>query len=1143
MAVTPTTWAVPALLILLLAADPWVVLALSLLTTVTFFLVLELKTLRSPLRASIMESISFARELHVDEAFRDMMPCFEGKETEANWPQREKNVLKMRRITKGNAPVKYTSAYLSGIKTLLDGILKNVSSVRTTLSSTTCLLVQEVAQTAGTGIDPMVEIMMQTLLKLCGNTKVIFANNGNATVAAIMKHATYNIRLLQHILTAASDRNMRPRLFAAEWLRLIIDRTASHKHVLELNGGLDLIDKIFKKGFADKDPKVRDTVRDTYWAFWKLYKSRAEAIVATLDGKQQELVMKHSANPSLEQTSNTVAGPEGSKHSKSVSRPTTPHQPEPAKSSIKEQIRAARLAKECKAPPTATISNLDGNKDALAMKHPVRHIPEQTSSIVAGPEVTKQSKIISRPTTPHHPESAKSSIREQIKAARLAKDEKASQTAVTAIATATAVQTVTAASTATDKPARYPGESFRDFMERTRPQREAKRRERDAIFRKENPDAPLTASEFHDRIILRVAQRVALQNQANTPKAEVSQPHLDSAQRSNGPLATTHHLPAANEVAASGAAAPRGLQSAPVRFPQQRSKSNTSVSRVVPTSILKRTNFNDSIKLDSTADLSHLHDQTRKPVELAVPKDGVADTASEMTTDYFLEMALASHADDLKAEALKSEALKVEALKVDASIIDPQDDKRVDSGSTTIHHPMTDRVRFAPGSPMRITYVWRDSDSESQSSDSTSDVSAGQNLSIETSPQPLFTDFIRINRTREMEKSPLRNVFDYDSFESRSEGSERLEIRLPDHEPGLRDESAERAAVREFTPSTPSLSVSEGRPALRSVTLNTLPSLPSSTADSSDKSSVSLTPWDSGTIRPYQNMSKQRKQAPPGAIVDSAIRALANMTIDEHGFKVLQKTIKRSSENELFPAESARFASFLHYLCDAIEKESYKIEHTSRELTRQLIYTLRLTVEHFPNQFDTYQPRTYLCLGIAFANFSGPLFDLRMREELCTIAAAVTHDTDVDDDTIRFLLEQTEEWAWEDNHVTIQFRLAVLERIVVKVFVRLDRPLPDDIRQALTPLVKRFLATRPEYQRHLVSFIVMLHQLYPNEREFAYEFGDLPEYIKNMMCYFQAENLRDSYVRQSSGEYWIEMAGDDPRYGAPDSRNSSASYY
>ena len=224
-----------------------------------------------------LEPIFMESPKNLEETFREMHPYFEGKETEQNWLKREKSVLKMRKITKGNAPQDFTINYLACVKGLLDGILKTVNSLRTTLCTTGCHLIQDIARAVGPGLDNMVEILLQNLVKLCASTKKITAAKGNDTVTTIMTHVSYNVRLLQHIHSACQDKNVQPRSHACGWLKVIINRHAHHKSTIEYAGGLDLVEKCLKAGLVDRDPNVRESMRPTYWAFARRWPEKSEA--------------------------------------------------------------------------------------------------------------------------------------------------------------------------------------------------------------------------------------------------------------------------------------------------------------------------------------------------------------------------------------------------------------------------------------------------------------------------------------------------------------------------------------------------------------------------------------------------------------------------------------------------------------------------------------------------------------------------------------------------------------------------------------------------------------------------------------------------------------------------------------------------
>ncbi|KAG5291941.1 HEAT repeat protein [Histoplasma ohiense] len=246
------------------------------------------------------------REL--DEIFREMLPYFEGRESEQNWILREKSILKLRRITKGNAPTDFQHNYLVGIKSVLDGILKAVNSLRTTLSAAGCSLIQDIARANGPAIDPMVEVLLLNMIKVCASLKKISAQNGNLTVDAIIGNVSYTSRIVQHLWLACQDKNVQPRLFVTGWIQTLIMKHSGHRGLIEHSGGVDVLEKCIKKGLGDANPGVRENMRSTFWTFARMWADRAEGIMSTMDAKSRSLLERDPGNPNLDANSLSTNG-------------------------------------------------------------------------------------------------------------------------------------------------------------------------------------------------------------------------------------------------------------------------------------------------------------------------------------------------------------------------------------------------------------------------------------------------------------------------------------------------------------------------------------------------------------------------------------------------------------------------------------------------------------------------------------------------------------------------------------------------------------------------------------------------------------------------------------------------------------------
>ncbi|KAK4972910.1 suppressor of tub2 mutation [Elasticomyces elasticus] len=250
-----------------------------------------------PTETVSMDPLFVHSHRELEDIYRDMLPYFEGKEDEHNWTLRDKSVFKIRRLLKGNAPNEYHQAFMAGIKSALDGILKVANSLRTTMATNGSQLVQEMARTLGPALDAQVEQLLQNFIKMSGVTKPIAAQHGRTTCEAIFQNCSYHTRMMQHLWNAAQDKNASARQCVPEWLKIILKRQAGYKQHFETSGGLELAEKTIKKGLDDPKPTVKENMRGAYWTFARTWPDKAEKIMASLDQKSQTALQKDSNNP------------------------------------------------------------------------------------------------------------------------------------------------------------------------------------------------------------------------------------------------------------------------------------------------------------------------------------------------------------------------------------------------------------------------------------------------------------------------------------------------------------------------------------------------------------------------------------------------------------------------------------------------------------------------------------------------------------------------------------------------------------------------------------------------------------------------------------------------------------------------------
>ncbi|WEW55891.1 suppressor of tub2 mutation [Emydomyces testavorans] len=346
--------------------------------------------------AETIEPLYVNSHREFDDIIREMLPHFEGKESEQNWILREKSIIKLRRLTKGNAFHDFQQYYLTGIKSALDGILKTANSLRTTVSAAGCHLLQDISRTCGPAIDPMVEILLQSLIKLSAALKKITAQHGNVTVDVIVGNVSYTSRILQHMWAACQDKNVQPRQFATGWIRTILTRHGKHKGTIEHSGGLDLIEKCIKKGLGDPNPGVREGMRGTFWAFYKIWPEKAEIIMSALEPKSKTLLERNPNNPHGSSASQPFNG------SRSIQSHAASGKP-----SLKEAINAQRKAQiaASKNLPPRPESAQSTFSDAKSTRPPMRRPAVTSTSTVRVPTGEKLSQSASLSSAPMRPAS------------------------------------------------------------------------------------------------------------------------------------------------------------------------------------------------------------------------------------------------------------------------------------------------------------------------------------------------------------------------------------------------------------------------------------------------------------------------------------------------------------------------------------------------------------------------------------------------------------------------------------------------------------------------------------------------------------------------------------------------------------------
>ncbi|CAE7123154.1 unnamed protein product [Rhizoctonia solani] len=245
-------------------------------------------------------SVFIASGRDLENEMEKMLPFFQGRETEHNWADRERSVVTIRGIIKGGVYSRYPDVFIEGLKSgVLDGVLKALASLRTTLSSHACMLLTEMAEALQYSMDPFVDRVLTALVKMSGFTKKIIAQQSQASVTAIITNTSAQPRIILTLLWSyVQEKNVQSRSYSVEHLTTYLKTHATKsKYSIENAGGVDIITKCLQKTLSDPNPAVRPPARTCFWAFEPVWPANALVIAEQLDNTARKQLDKANPNP------------------------------------------------------------------------------------------------------------------------------------------------------------------------------------------------------------------------------------------------------------------------------------------------------------------------------------------------------------------------------------------------------------------------------------------------------------------------------------------------------------------------------------------------------------------------------------------------------------------------------------------------------------------------------------------------------------------------------------------------------------------------------------------------------------------------------------------------------------------------------
>ncbi|CAO3698068.1 unnamed protein product [Rhizopus stolonifer] len=272
-----------------------------------------------------IEAVQVYSAKELDHEFTDMLKCYRDKETEFNWEAREKAIIRLRGILRGNATEAYLDTLVQGIKQMVDGMIKAVESLRTQLAVKALSLVADVGIYLGKHLDAYIfDQLFMCLMRCAGVTKKMVSSASLQATLSFLKHATFYPKFVNMLTLAMNEKNVQVRLFTMHYTKAVLATHAHHaRAIMDRTSCTDQIEALVSKGLNDAAPAVKEIARESFWIFWEYWKIRGEHLLKQLSPAAQKQLEKSKKDIDVISPSNSTlsTGSIGSVEKKSPSPP------------------------------------------------------------------------------------------------------------------------------------------------------------------------------------------------------------------------------------------------------------------------------------------------------------------------------------------------------------------------------------------------------------------------------------------------------------------------------------------------------------------------------------------------------------------------------------------------------------------------------------------------------------------------------------------------------------------------------------------------------------------------------------------------------------------------------------------------------
>ncbi|PWN25778.1 hypothetical protein BDZ90DRAFT_281172 [Jaminaea rosea] len=251
--------------------------------------------------AATASPVYLASRGDLERTVASILPFFDGKETEHNWAKRESSIAKLRGILKSQPSQALAEAFGHETRILAEGILKAISSLRTTLALHGIALVAEMAETSHVPTampESAVDILLPGLLRMAGFTKRIVATASQTAAGAMLRHVPYRSKVMGWLAAGMADKTVHTRVAMVEHLGTLLsvaahpeNRSVCSPGALESHDGVNVMSTLLAKGLTDQNKDVRANAREAFYTFRRIWKREGEAMLERLEAGVRKQVV------------------------------------------------------------------------------------------------------------------------------------------------------------------------------------------------------------------------------------------------------------------------------------------------------------------------------------------------------------------------------------------------------------------------------------------------------------------------------------------------------------------------------------------------------------------------------------------------------------------------------------------------------------------------------------------------------------------------------------------------------------------------------------------------------------------------------------------------------------------------------------